>query len=315
MLEPSADILDKKARDETPAACPACQALQNFGCGTKNGCELFRCATCRTLYAATTLPGSRQDYDGYYHAGNLTVPSFVLDRVGEIVAGFSRYRQENRFLDLGCGAGVLMDAAARAGWEVCGLDVSRKAVEHLRRAGYDVFHGELLEAGYPEGHFDVVAASELLEHVTDPRTIVAEVARILRPGGLFWATTPNGWGLSARLLAKNWSVVAPPEHLQLFTNRGIKSLLSQAGFRRISIATYGVNPIEILHHFRRNSVNEHTSETNRSGDGTAFDRVSSSYRINDAMVNNFAGRMVKYSANGFLNLSGLGDSLKIRAVR
>lgn len=315
MLEPRPDFSDSNARAATPAACPACQAVQNFGCGTKGGCELFRCAKCKTLYAVTALPGSRQDYDGYYHAGNLITPPFVLDRVADIVAGFSSYRQKNCFLDLGCGAGVLMGAVARAGWEVCGLDLSRTAVEHLRRIGYDVFHGELLEASYPEGHFDVVAASELLEHVADPRTIVAEVARILRPGGLFWATTPNGWGLSARLLAQNWSVVAPPEHLQLFTNRGMRSLLSDAGFRRISIAAHGVNPIEILHHFRRTSVNKHAAETNRSGDGRVFDRVNSSYRINEAIIKNFAGRMVKYAANGFLNLSGLGDSLKIHAVR
>ncbi len=141
----------------------------------------------------SVLPDSlnEQDYDSYYHASNLTTPGFIAGRLDEIVATFSKYRQHNRLLDLGCGAGTLLQAAARAGWAAEGLDVSRTAAQHVSSLGFKVFCGGILEASYPNARFDVVTASELVEHVPDPRELVTEVARILRPGGLFWLTTPH----------------------------------------------------------------------------------------------------------------------------
>jgi 2-polyprenyl-3-methyl-5-hydroxy-6-metoxy-1,4-benzoquinol methylase len=65
-----------------------------------------------------------------------------------------------------------------------------------------VFHGEIEDAGFDDDRFDVVVLSEVVEHLTDPRTLLNEVHRILRPGGLLWATTPNGSGLSWRLLGE-----------------------------------------------------------------------------------------------------------------
>ena len=77
--------------------------------------------------------------------------------------------------------------------------------------------------------FDVVIASEVLEHVLDPHAMLVEILRVLRPGGLLWATTPHGRGISARLLGLEWSNVCPPEHLQLFSVAGI--CRRQAGSR------------------------------------------------------------------------------------
>ncbi len=54
------------------------------------------------------------------------------------------------------------------------------------------------EAAFPSEHFDVITAAELVEHLCDPQALLHEVARILRPGGLFWMTTPHARGLSGR---------------------------------------------------------------------------------------------------------------------
>jgi len=301
-----------KNSETSSDTCPACRSRKRADLGAKNGHDVFRCSDCKTLYTETQSSVETQFYDDYYHAGNLSVPSFIHDRVKEIVASFAEYRQTNRLLDLGCGAGVIMEAAAAAGWKVSGLEISQTAVDHLRQFGYDVFKGELVEAHYSTGTFDVVVASELLEHIPAPRTFVKEISRILRSGGLLWATTPNGAGVSWRLLGTRWSVVSPPEHLQLFTRRGIKFLLSEAGFRRVDIATHGVNPVEISHTFRSTkSINSDSNGQTYSGD----DRVCSSYKLNAKLTKNAAGRLVKYSVNGLLSLTGLGDSLKIHALK
>ena len=115
-----------------------------------------------------------------------------------------------------------------------------------RDLGFEVYEGELHDAAFPSQYFDVVTAAELLEHLIDPKPLLQEVARILRPGGLFWTTTPNARGLSGRLLGLKWRCVWPPEHLQLFSIRGIEKLLRAAGFRDLRIDTTGGNPIMAL---------------------------------------------------------------------
>ncbi len=243
-------------------ACVACGMASGLERGQKNGFRILSCQNCGTLYTSHLNDAqSLHDYDAYYGAENLAVPDFINTRLDEIVAGFSSYRQTGRFLDVGFGAGSLLEAATRAGWNATGVEVSQTAAEHVRRLGFDVFCGELAEANYPAGYFDVVTASEVLEHVPDPRALVQEIARVLRPGGLFWATTPHGRGASSRVLGVKWSVISPPEHLQLFSLSSIKTLLAAAGFRRVSVLTHGVNPSEILSIWRGTRAGELHAES------------------------------------------------------
>ena len=165
-------------------SCPACDQDAGRALGFKNGFTLLSCRYCRTLYTPV-LPtvAAAHDYDAYYGADNLSPPALVLRRLDEIVAGLSPYRQNNRLLDVGFGVGALLTAAARVGWSVDGVEVSRTASEHMQGLGMDLFYGELAEANYADGCFDIVTASEVLEHAPDPLGMLAEIARILRPGG------------------------------------------------------------------------------------------------------------------------------------
>jgi SAM-dependent methyltransferase len=178
----------------------------------------------------------------------------------------------------------------------------------VRELGFEVFEGELHEAAYPAQHFDIVTAAELLEHVFDPRALVLEVARILRPGGLFWTTTPHARGLSARVLGLNWRCIWPPEHLQLFSIGGLKALLRGAGFRDIHVDTTGGNPVEIWHTLGKTKSAPKTVDQH-------FDRVQTSYQLNESLMKSRSRRALKSTVNSFLNLSRLGDSLKVFAVR
>jgi len=198
--------------------CPACEQQAAFSRGQKNNFEVFSCRTYATLYAVENASSNqREDYDSYSTPENLTVPAFINRRLDEIVSTFEPYRKNNRLLDVGFGAGSFLEAAARSNWQALGVEVSQTAVEHVRERGFEVFCGELGKAAYPDDYFDVIIASEVLEHVPYPRALLEEIVRVLRPGGLLWATTPHGRGISAMLLGLGWSTVCPPEHLQLFS--------------------------------------------------------------------------------------------------
>ena len=105
-----------------------------------------------------------------------------------------------------------------------------------------------------------------------------------------------------------WRCVWPPEHLQLFSIRGITKLLGDAGFRQLRIKTTGGNPIEIFHAMGAVKSAPKTADQH-------FDRVTTSYRLNETMMQSRSRRVLKNTVNSFLNVSRLGDSLKVFAVR
>lgn len=100
-------------------------------------------------------------------------------------------------LDLGCAGGFMAEAMALRGANVTGIDPAADAIEAARRharasnlrIGYDVGIGEALP--YDAAAFDAVVCVDVLEHVSDLNRVLAEVARTLRPGGLFLFDTIN----------------------------------------------------------------------------------------------------------------------------
>ncbi len=99
-----------------------------------------------------------------------------------------------RAIDVGCGAGLVCEPLARLGAAVTGVDAAPENVvaaqAHAARQGLNVRYvaSELAEV---EGEFDLVAALEVIEHVTDPATFVAQLAERLAKGGLLILSTPN----------------------------------------------------------------------------------------------------------------------------
>ncbi len=100
-------------------------------------------------------------------------------------------------LDLGCAGGFMAEALAQRGAQVTGIDPASDAIDaaraHARQhglpIGYDVGVGEALP--YDSASFDAVVCVDVLEHVADLHMVLAEVARSLRPGGLFLFDTIN----------------------------------------------------------------------------------------------------------------------------
>ena len=100
-------------------------------------------------------------------------------------------------LDLGCAGGFIAEALAARGAHVTGIDPAEAAINAARaharaqglRIGYDVGVGEALP--YDDACFDAVVCVDVLEHVADLHKVMAEVARVLRPGGLFLFDTIN----------------------------------------------------------------------------------------------------------------------------
>jgi SAM-dependent methyltransferase len=132
-------------------------------------------------------------------------------------------------LDLGCRDGALTREYA-AGNEVVGVDADRDALAAAEKVGIETHWADLDQPlPFGDGNFDVVVAGELLEHLRDPRGVVGEVRRVLRPGGTFVASVPNAYRLKNRLrFLLGRKPEDDPTHLQMFAPHDVRALL--AGF-------------------------------------------------------------------------------------
>jgi SAM-dependent methyltransferase len=103
-------------------------------------------------------------------------------------------------LDVGCGTGSNLRLLVDLGFgDVTGLDRSEDAIRWCREKRLPpVERGDLCALPFPEDHFDLVLATDVLEHIDEPDVGVAELCRVLRPGGTLIVTVPafeNLWGL------------------------------------------------------------------------------------------------------------------------
>ncbi len=102
-----------------------------------------------------------------------------------------------RVLDVGCGAGLLSESLAKAGFEVLGLDAGAEVIAAAKTHAA----GQGLNLAYRQGtaedlvaeaqKFPVVTALEIIEHVTDPTAFLASLAALLEPGGMLFLSTLN----------------------------------------------------------------------------------------------------------------------------
>ena len=159
-------------------------------------------------------------------------------------------RGHARLLEVGCASGLLLKRARERGWEVKGVELSPEAVSHARSLGLDIRQGTLHDAQLAAGSFDVVFMGDVLEHVPDCRATLAEVARVLVPGGHAVVRGPITTNSIARraglwlyaLLGREIVLREPPYHLWEFRPGSLASLAERCGLEVLGIEQSKIPP-------------------------------------------------------------------------
>jgi SAM-dependent methyltransferase len=137
-------------------------------------------------------------------------------------------------LDVGCATGYFLEEAQEAGYDPYGVEFSSfSAAIAKRKFGDDrVFEGILEGCGWPDGSFDLITMSDLIEHVRDPAETLGKAAALLKEDGLIMIMTPDTRSLSARLMGRRWTHYKP-EHFFCFNRRSMEGLAARCGLRMI----------------------------------------------------------------------------------
>jgi len=124
----------------------------------------------------------------------------------------------------------VLNQLRKRGWKVQGTELNDASAAFAREVlGLPVRTGELTSLHFPDAHFDVVILWHVLEHLHEPQTVLDEVARILRPGGVLLVAVPNFQSFEAKLTRNHWFHLDVPRHLIHFTPRTLQRSLAQAG--------------------------------------------------------------------------------------
>jgi ubiquinone/menaquinone biosynthesis C-methylase UbiE len=197
---------------------------------------------------AAPVPGADFDYEAAEHVmgdypavGEGGRRDFAAMKVERALAALASLAPGSRVLEVGCGAGATTRAMARARPDLAfhACDLSRTAIRMARAQG-GVIAYVVASAGnlpYRDGSFHAVVFFDVLEHIPDADRSLAEVVRVLRPGGLLAATVPAegqpgtfewlrwkiGWRADLKAQAKG--------HVQRFTYRGLRAMMRRHGLR------------------------------------------------------------------------------------
>jgi SAM-dependent methyltransferase len=196
-------------------------------------------------------------------------------------AGCGQGRHSLELVRRGC-AGVAMDlnhedlkytsyvlAALIRDMEGASGGAARKGKRRRRTQGRDflVMRGDALHLPFPAGNFDRIICSEVLEHVHDPGRALAELARVLKPGGLVALSVPTPFSEWAYWFASDDYFNTPGGHVRIFTPKGLARLVAAHGLDVVDLSfehsfhtlywwlrgVFGLHNEQhpVIHHFRK----------------------------------------------------------------
>lgn len=173
-------------------------------------------------------------------------------KIDHFVKCLKQIKGGSKILDIGCNDGTLAEEYKKFG-RVYGVDINPVAVKSALEKGIDTKCANVFELRdvYPDNHFDVVIAGDIIEHVLDTDLFLEIIYQVLKPGGLLLLSTPNLASLGRRIMllfGKNsfceFSTKIPPVkgsknvgHIRYYTCQNLYNQLKINNFRDISVRT------------------------------------------------------------------------------
>jgi SAM-dependent methyltransferase len=211
-------------------ACPVCGGeLREALAGVRDpqSGEAFAVVRCSRCQLGITVPAPKnlEPYYGerYYGGRHGITDRYCVWRRTRVIQRAARGTEPRSLADIGCGDGNFLLKARQRGWTVIGTEVNDRIPSpelEIRSSLHD------LEARAP---FGCITLWHSLEHLGNPTAALADLARMLAPGGTLVVAVPDSTGWQARLFNRHWLHLDVPRHLYHFSPPSLRTALHGAG--------------------------------------------------------------------------------------
>lgn len=139
-------------------------------------------------------------------------------------------KNSGKLLDVGIGTGSFLRLAQKSGFDVLGVDISDYTVKKVReKFNLAAVKGELTKIDFRNERFDVINMRHTIEHIKKPVEALKKAYKLLKPGGIIYISTPNSFGVHARIYGREWPHWSYPYHLHFFSKKTLSNLILNAG--------------------------------------------------------------------------------------
>jgi 2-polyprenyl-3-methyl-5-hydroxy-6-metoxy-1,4-benzoquinol methylase len=236
-----------RGHDRETTARPRCPVCNDSRVGPHRTCgqaEYYRCGSCEALFqhpapeVEARLRYAEAEYaDGGYRE-YVAAREMKLEHFRRRMAAIRHRLPPGRLLDVGCSCGYFLEVAASEGYDVHGVEFSRRAIAAAHPdIGPRIQFGclESLSRDGEAERFDVITAFDLIEHLERPLDFLVQARASLAAGGVLVLSTPDAGHWLAALMRSHWPMLQPMQHLTIFSRRALAQALSVTGFRDITI--------------------------------------------------------------------------------
>jgi len=221
--------------------------------------DLLRCSLCSFIQTYPQISSKRLSniYTKYYPKrdanikeivqNSKTIPSQkeIKSNGWETTCHFQTKRGQ-KVLDVGCGTCQSLLEIKRLGGEAWGIEVDKNSQKVAKKLKLKFHLGTIHNCKFPKKYFDLITASQVIEHEPNPLKFLQECKKLLKPGGKIILSFPNTEAFFRKLWGRNWLHWHVPYHLNHFNKKSFGILTKNAGLKTESLKTVTPNLWTIL---------------------------------------------------------------------
>ncbi|MGB9625767.1 MAG: class I SAM-dependent methyltransferase [Phycisphaerae bacterium] len=261
-----------------PASCCVCGSDAAVELFVKEGFRYVQCRQCGLVYVNPRLNDAetRRLYAeggrGAYQFEHFYLPSAEYRKRRLYPARLDAIERHlgrvGRILDVGSSTGHFLQCARERGWEVHGVELAEYAARYAREAlrMESVRCADLAETDFAPGSFDAVTLWDVIEHVTDPRGLLARIHELLCEDGMVFLHTPNAECFEREVLGPDMVSFAGDFHPVCYTKASLRRLVEDAGFHPEAMFTFGLDIAHIVEVYARQGRDAETVFLRAYGD-------------------------------------------------
>lgn len=222
--------------------CIICDGRKNKKLYKLNGYSILKCSSCHFIftYPLPTNAELQKLYNKFTYEEGFANEKLIRRDAKRILSNIKKIKhKKGTLLDMGAGAGFLLDEARKQGWKTQGIEIAPIPLAHAeKKLKLKITRKGILDFE-TNNKFDTIILSQVIEHFADPRPVLIKISKLLKNDGIACISTPNITSFLARVLGKDFNYLSPPNHLLYFSPTTLTKFIENSGFKLVKIHSYG----------------------------------------------------------------------------